>query len=429
MEVRVAELRDALKLLAPVVPRKPTLPVISNVLLKDGKVVGTDLETMVMLDVAGIDGECLLPQREALKLLKYVPGYDRLNIERSDGTVSLSWSDGNARFGVSTKDEYPDVRAIAPQSEGEIPDGDTFVSTLRAMLTYRARDEARPVLTGVTVNFGDTMEICAADGFRLARQVLPIPYPAEARAIIPAGSISLLCSLWDKMPPPPPAADDFISQILSKRPLHISLSDQRLVIRFGKITLMSNLIQGTAPNYADLVPQDPPIKVSLWAGELERCVNRVRTVNPEAAVRLVWFDDRMYVSAKSDAGEVTAEMEAKTADVGKIGVAGKYLSEYLTGKQGVVTIAITDGQSPLLLHYANSPQVVIMPMFVDWDNKPKTEAPEDTEETEEQEIPDEAADALDSIDEDMEGQEETPEEEVQAVTASESRPKKRRRRK
>jgi len=379
MQIRVAELRDNLKLLQPVIPRKPSLPVVTNVLLKDGKITGTDLETMVMVDMPDVDGECLLPHKKALDLLKFVPGGAWAAIEQMDSTVNLSWEGGNAEFDVPQTKEYPGVRDIQPESEGEISDGDSMVAYLKQTLPYCAKGEDRPMLSGVTVSFGETMEICAGDGFRMAYQILPLKYPAESRVTLPARSISLLCTIWEKSPPPMPIADDFISQIISKRHLNIGLSEERLSVKFGKVTLLSNLIQGTAPDFAQLVPKDPPCQVSVWAAELERCVNRVKGVSraSDLAVRLVWFDDKMFVSAKHEDSSVSAEMDAVTGDsIGKTAVALNYLHDYLARKEGVVTIGITSDKSPLLLSYAKAPLVVIMPMMVEWDKSATPQQPE-----------------------------------------------------
>lgn len=391
MELRVAELRDTLKLLQPVIPRKTSLPVLHNVLLKDGQVIGTDLETMVKVAIPEIEGECLLPHEEALELLKFVPGGTWLSIVQENGSINLTWEDGKAQYDVPKPKDFPDVRDIKPDSEGTISDGDTMVSTLRDMLVYRSTDESRTTLCGVTVGFGEVMEICAADGFRMAYQTLPLPYPEERRAIMPAGSVSLLCDLWKKAPPPMALTDNLIKQVISKRPLNISLSTERLVARFGKVTLLSNLIQGTPYNFADLVPKDPPIKVSAWAPEMDRCVSRVRDVAKRGtgAVRLSWSDNTMVVSAKHENNSVSAEMKILNTDGsgGRIAVNHKYLSEYLSNKESVVTLAISSENTPLLLRYGKAPLVVIMPMFVDWDGgKPAAqEEPEpETEEVDEE---------------------------------------------
>ncbi len=369
MQVRVAELRDILRLLQPVIPRKSSLNVLANVLLKDGKVTGTDLETMVSIDLPEVDGECLLPQKKALELLKYVPGNIWATIEQKGKRVKLSWEDGSAEYDVDKPADYPEVRDIKLESEGTIADGDIMMNSLEAIAAYCSRDQSRPVLSGVTVSFGETMEICAGDGFRMAYQILPLAYPEEIRVTIPAASVNLLYTLWEKAPPPIPMADSLVRQIISKRQLNVSLSKERLVARFGKITLLSNLIQGTAPNFSQLIPEDPPLKVTAWAPELERCVNRVKRIANagNGAVRLSWSDNKMTVSARSEEDSASAEMDVVSFNGGgRTAVSPKYLLDYLNKKEGVISIGISSEKSPLLLRYGKAPLVVVMPMFVNW---------------------------------------------------------------
>jgi DNA polymerase-3 subunit beta len=405
MEVRVAELREILKLLTPIVPKNPNLSVLKHVLLKDGQVTGTDLETMVRFDLKDAEGESLLPHKKALDLLNYVPGNLWVTIEQNGETVKLDWGEGTAEFKVESPDDYPDVRDIKVVSEGSISDGDSMVKVLREMLTYRATEDNRPVLNGVNVAFGETLAIAAADGFRLACQTLPIAYPAESSVNIPAGSVSILCTLWDKVPPPITPANTLVKTIISKRSLDISLSPERLIAHFGKVTILSNLIEGSFPNYAQLIPQEPPLKVTFLAPELERCVRRVRGIaaTGSGAIRLSWNENKMTVSAMGEDISASSEMGvASNEPGGRIAVDVKYLLDYLSKKEGVVTLSITNESSPLLLRYGRAPVVVIMPMKVDWGDKPAADESEPA--------PEKPADeAEDSIEDEPEEPSEEPE--------------------
>ena len=74
MEIQVSKLREALELLSVVVPKKTSLPVVANVLLTDGMMVATDLETMVTLEFPEAVDPMLLPHREVTEFLKFIPG-------------------------------------------------------------------------------------------------------------------------------------------------------------------------------------------------------------------------------------------------------------------------------------------------------------------------------------------------------------------
>ena len=51
MQIRVDKLRKTIALLQPVVPKNPTLKILTNILLKDGNMRATDLETEVSVGI------------------------------------------------------------------------------------------------------------------------------------------------------------------------------------------------------------------------------------------------------------------------------------------------------------------------------------------------------------------------------------------
>ncbi|GAI84381.1 unnamed protein product, partial [marine sediment metagenome] len=81
MQIQVQKLRDALKLLEPVVPKKTSLPILHNALIKGGKAIAGDMETFVMVDLPEADIDFLVPLKTVMQLLNYVPGTETLSIE------------------------------------------------------------------------------------------------------------------------------------------------------------------------------------------------------------------------------------------------------------------------------------------------------------------------------------------------------------
>jgi len=366
MHIKVERLREALMLLQPAIPRKPTLTALANILLKDGRAAATDLETWAILELPEVEGEYLLPHHLARDLLKYVPGYDFLTIEQSEKKrVTLSWDGGKATYDVPEARDYPPVPEVPVSTEAPV-DGDSLVKALMSVLPYCSSEAKRPVLTGVTLSLGATIEAVGADGFRLAIKSVSDAYPVEQDVIIPANSVAILSHLWDKLPPPVPPQDDLVRQVISKRQVQLGLADGTLLARFGRVTLVSKLIQGTPPRYKQLIPQDTPLKVRVFAPELERAVRRVSDMARDSSgiVRLSWTETTLTVSAKAaDKGEVQADLPVQTeGGPGKVAVNVNYLVDYLSAREGLLTIGVTGGTSPVLFRHGTSPLVLIMPM-------------------------------------------------------------------
>ncbi len=368
MQMRVHRLREALRLLQPVVPKTTSIPVIKNVLLRDGQAIANDLETMVILELPEAEGEYLIPHRSAQELLKYVPGDELLSIEQPKKSIEFSWEGGKASFDAADPKEYPPLPKVKERAKGSV-DGDRLVPALRSVVDYCSTDTSRPVLSGIGLSLGETIEVAAGDGFRMAYQLLPISFPAEEKVIIPAHSVRVLGELWDKIPPAVPPADSLISQVMAKRQIELALGNG-LMARFGRVTLFSTLIQGTAPNFSQLIPKEPPLKVRVFAPELERAARRCAEVarDGKSIVRLSWTETAMTVSAKGEEkGRVEAQVPVQTeGGPGKIAVNVSYLLGYLKGKEGLLTIGAKGAQDPLLFRHGTSPLVVMMPMFVQW---------------------------------------------------------------
>src|SRR4030043_55502 len=150
MQVRVNRLREVLTLLKPIVPRKPTLPILKYISFKNGKAMATDLETLAIIPMHEADIDCLLPFTELEKMLQFIQGGETMEIVPRDRVISLKWSEGRTTFGANDPKDYPDSPEFKPKAEGLI-DTDALIPAMMSVLPYAATEEDRPVLTGVTV--------------------------------------------------------------------------------------------------------------------------------------------------------------------------------------------------------------------------------------------------------------------------------------
>src|SRR5690606_13143537 len=106
-----------------------------------------------------------------------------------------------------------------------------------------ATDDSRPVLTGVHFHFKPgELRLAAADGFRLSVHTMPLAIDLERTAIVPARALGELGRLLQE------AADDVV----------ITFNQTGTQVQFdvGHARLIANLIQGTFPNYEQLIPSN-----------------------------------------------------------------------------------------------------------------------------------------------------------------------------
>jgi len=244
LEIQVNKLRELMELLKPVVPKKSTLNVLAYIRIGNGKAVATDLETMVIADLPEAQEPMLLPFASIAEMLKYVPGNATLKIEVKGKTVSLAWDGGSASYPTEAVQDFPVLPEMPTRAEGSL-DGDTLIAAMLAALPYRATEETRPVLSGITLVLGSPLEVAAGDGFRMSHQALGLSFPLEEKIMVPAHSVVILGHVFAKTPrTPPTTADSLIPIIIAKRQLHMALTgDNRVRVDFGRTaSVVINLI-------------------------------------------------------------------------------------------------------------------------------------------------------------------------------------------
>ena len=158
--------------------------------------------------------------------------------------------------------------------------------------------------------------------------------------------------------------------------LVLSPTRGQALFRLNNIEVVSQLIQGAFPNYAQLIPQSYTTRAGL---RVDECLRAARTAaifarDSSGIVRLHIQEGppgSLQVLARAEeVGENSAEMDAEVeGGEAKIAFNAKYLMDVL----GVidtdnVALEVTTPSSPGVIHPSNKEDYihVIMPMFVQW---------------------------------------------------------------
>lgn len=389
MQIPVKDLREALELVQPAVPKKATLPICMDILLVDGQARATNLEVGVTVHLGQETGDpILLPFALAYEFLKRVPGNGILTLTQGKGSVILE--SGRSRAVLNDNqvvEEFPPVPEMEEPATAVL-DGTVLVRGLMEAIAYTAKEESRPVLTSVCLALGDPVEVVAADGFRLARLRLnaSLPHHEGKLLLLPRGAVRVLAHLWKSAGAAPDMGlEGSVADLATaKRLLRLEYDLGKHLARFtfGKVCLYTQLVEGTFPNYGPLIPTDLPQRASFMAGDMRQALDLVREVarGGSGIVRLSWEGEDMTVMATAtEMGEVTAQVRllVPCTAAGKIAIDVKYLVEYFKGQEGIVSMGVSSPSAPALFTTAGMPDVVMMPMFVQWDGEaPKQPAPE-----------------------------------------------------
>ncbi len=353
------------------VATRSTLPVTNNVLLatEDSRLrlSATNLEIAISCWLGSMveeNGAITVPARLLNELVNSLPS-EKIELALADHTLELKCARFEARISGIDADDFPPIPKIS--------DGVTYrmePEALRAAINQvvfaTASEDTRPVLTGVSAEFEqDTLTLAAADGFRLAVHKAPLLTPAKEKVevIIPGRSLAELNRLLSDQ----------------KEPVEIAVGQNKsqILFRMRDVELVSQLIQGTFPNYRQLIPASYTTRAVVGTPDFLRATKTAAIFARDGSgiVRLQISPDdgggRVSVSARSEqVGDNTGEIDAKVeGDAAKIAFNGKYLTDVLgVIHQGEIALETTTPSSPGVVRPIGADNYIhiIMPMFVQW---------------------------------------------------------------
>ncbi|MFU8770853.1 MAG: DNA polymerase III subunit beta [Anaerolineales bacterium] len=253
MKVTVLQenLAHGLNIVSRAVSPRSTLPVLSNVLVATDegrlRLSTTNLELGITCWIGAKieeDGSTTVPARTFTELVS------TLSDQQVEMTLSVRTQTLNVHSGASNTDlKCIDSQEFPPLPPVDTADGISLkVTDLKEMIRQVAfaasADEARPILTGVLVNVsGDQITMAAADGFRLSvrKAELASPVSRPISVVIPARALNELARI--------------ISDKDEALTMHLPTGRGQVIFRLNDIELVSQLIEGTFPDYEQIIPR------------------------------------------------------------------------------------------------------------------------------------------------------------------------------
>jgi DNA polymerase-3 subunit beta len=369
-----ADLARGLGIVGRAVASRSPLPITANVLLasEEGrlKLSATNLEiTMTCWIDATVEeeGAITIPQRLLADFVNTLPN-DRisLTVPPRSRQVRLECARNEASIGGLDAEDFPP----APQIKDGVSvslDAKGLHRAVQQTVFAAATDDSRPVLTGVDTKFeGRLLTLAASDGFRLSVYKLPleseIAEPTEI--VVPARALQeLLRLLGDEDEPVDMRTNAGKTQVL---------------FRLKNVEMVAQLIQGTFPNFSQLIPASYSSKAVAEVGEFLR-ETRIASVfarDGSGIVRLVVTPGEgvtpgtVTISAKADeVGDNEGKIDAAVEGDGvKIAFNTKYLQDVLQALDGQIAMETTGPSSQGVFRPVGKDDYVhvIMPMFVQW---------------------------------------------------------------
>ena len=174
VEVNSAALADAVTWTSQVIPARPARPILSGVKIEAAegllKFSAFDYERTARYSIeASISEEGILVVHGKLlsDIAKNLPA-ENTTLSTTDNRVHIKSGGASFNLQLMAADEYPDLPTV-PDTIGLVS-GSAFNEAVNQATIAVARDENRPVLTGVDLRFDDKkITLTATDRFRLSR--------------------------------------------------------------------------------------------------------------------------------------------------------------------------------------------------------------------------------------------------------------------
>jgi DNA polymerase-3 subunit beta len=324
-----AELSASLQLVSRAVASRPTHPVLANVLLTADaatnriSLTGFDLHLGIQTTVpASVEtsGAVTLPARLFGDIISRLSSDSPITLSCEEGQeqVDLTSLSGSYQMRGMSADDFPDLPLVQTGTPIQLDPG-SLVQGLRATLFASSGDESKQLLTGVHLSLdGEGLECAATDGHRLA--VLRLPHltsdadegvAGEPFSVtVPARSLRELERLLSGRP--------------SADPLSLFCDRGQVVLLWADQVLTSRSLEGTYPNYRQLIPASFSRTITLdrraFTSSLERVAvladqhnNVVKMALDPARGLLTISVDAQDVGSGSE--QLPAEMEGEPIEI------------------------------------------------------------------------------------------------------------------
>lgn len=351
-------LLEGLNKVAGVVSTRPSMPILSNVLLEAAegelRLTTTNMELTILAKAPCLvetPGSITLPAKKLQSIIREVrDGEVSLEVKGTVATIRCN----RAQFKLNglSADEFPSQQAFREAREFRVP---------QAMLNRGFRytefaisnDGTRYVLNGIYTCFQDgKLTLVATDGRRLALFENELEFPESQQVCIdlPSRAVAEVHRLLGD-------AGDVLVRITSNQ----------ASFDFGDTLLVTKLIDGNYPNYRQVIPSRYNERITLSAQELNETVRRVSLLSAEKTNTVTFRFSPGAMEVQSSAADVGEAHEEMPIDYEGRELAITFNADFILAPlkavgEGEVALDLIDASSPGVMRVSDEFLYVLMPM-------------------------------------------------------------------
>lgn len=242
-----------------VVGSRASLPILGNILLKADKsslsLSTTNLEIALTVTIgckAEQTGTVCVPAKLLLETLQSLQS-EKIMLSSDDSKLEIASAGAEVQIQAMSADEFPAIPTISSPQHLTLP-RDIMVDALAEVVVAASLDESRPVLAGVFMQSKqDEIIFAATDSYRLAETRIPVGSKGDTAIIFPLRTVQEVLRL---------AGSSEASEVV------LELGKTEAKITINNVELVTRLIEGSFPNYSQIIPSQATSTLRVLRSEL-----------------------------------------------------------------------------------------------------------------------------------------------------------------
>lgn len=343
-------LSPAIATVSRAIPSRPTHQILGNIkLVADEEnqsltLTGFDLNIAIVMPLSAqviTGGAITLPSKLLGDIVSRLPDEDVTLSLNDNQQVIVTCGSGKYQLNGLDASEFPELPQIVSDESFDIA-----ITTLRAGLAATliavSQDETKRILTGVHFTSApDYLEFAATDGHRLSVIKTLVEDGQEFVATIPAKALKTLDLLIGNQ----------------DLPITMRTDSANAIFELPNGTLITRLLDGTYPNYRQLIPTGSERKITVERKLLQAALERISVLadTKNNIVKITVDNDTQEISLSVESPDVAAGREALPAQVSGDDLEIAFNVRYLA--DGLKTLHTNEIQ--LQLNLANTPALLV----------------------------------------------------------------------
>ncbi|MBA2728688.1 MAG: DNA polymerase III subunit beta [Parachlamydiaceae bacterium] len=349
-----------------IVSAKPTIPILSNLLIEaiNDELIFTATDLTVGIrcftDAKILEeGSTTLPARKLAQLARELTAVNLEISTNSNETTEIIANSSRFKLNGMSRNEFPALPSLEEAMQITVKQAHLKEMLYRTAFAV-SREDSRYVLTGVFLSIADGKATFAGtDGKRLARAFMDVNIDSSFKGtyIIPLKAV-----------------EEILKSLLEEGDAVIYLMNDKIAVHANQTIMITKLLSGDYPDIDRVIPQTSEIVVNLHREELMTLLRQISLFTSEQShsVRFAFAPGEVTISANTmDVGEGKVSMPVNYHGK-KLEIAfnpGFFLDILRHSRGETVSLAITDAYNPGVITddgattgASASPLFVLMPM-------------------------------------------------------------------